>query len=410
MRRICRTAGIGSSTFLPGTNFLCVSTVGALVACWPTAAMGAEKTERIPRKWQPRMVLQYQGYNQIHLPAKQQDLINPQSWGHCFIYLPDKNRLLLQTGNWQLSSDDLGATWTKISAPPRRHLTYLGDGKVLARAWEIEQRLISEDHGETWRPLAPVPPVPGLNLVFSMGPDLVDRDPATGKVVRLAESIDRHIRFSTDGGLTWPTSVAAPWSAETVMVRAGNGDIVAATRTSNNDGYIEVHGTNMPDAEKTPYDMWLVGGGFDFYCGFGVHVSKDNGQTWSPIKQLFMHGRFHASPVLMPNQDLVMSYVVRKGYDDTPEGLPQYAIEAVVSRDHGQTWNLSHRYVLDKWRGEWENQPGGKVKLMAPNESYTVLLNDGSLMTSFERGVQESDGKYYRMLKLVHWHLDKDKK
>jgi len=123
-----------------------------------------------------------------------------------------------------------------------------------------------------------------------------------------------------------------------------------------------------------------------------------------------MHGRFHASPVLMPNNDLVMSYVVRKGYDNTPEGLPQYAIEAVISRDNGQTWNLNHRYVLDKWQGEWENKPGGKVKLMAPNVCYTVLLNDGSLMTSFERGVQESDGKYYRMLKLVHWRLDKEKK
>ena len=37
----------------------------------------------------------------------------------------------------------------------------------------------------------------------------------------------------------------------------------------------------------------------------------------SPIKQLYMHGRFHASPVLMPNNDLVMSYVVRLGYDET---------------------------------------------------------------------------------------------
>jgi len=386
------------------------SLVCALIACWPAAARAAENTERLERKWQPRMVLQYQGYNQVHIPAKQQNLVNPQSWGHHFIYMPDKNRLLLQTGHWQLSSDDLGVTWTRRIAKPRRYFTYLGDGKVLARAWEDEKRLISEDYGDTWRPLAPLAPLPGKTPVFSMGPDLVDRDPATGKVVRLAESVLRQFRCSFDGGLTWPESVATPWCEETVMVRAGNGDIVAATRTGNDHGYIEVHGTNMPDAEKTPYDMWLVGGGFDFYCGFGVHISKDNGKTWSPIKQLFMHGRFHASPVLMPNNDLVMSYVVRKGYDNTPEGLPQYAIEAVISRDNGQTWNLNHRYVLDKWQGEWENKPGGKVKLMAPNECYTVLLNDGSLMTSFERGVQESDGKYYRMLKLVHWRLDKEKK
>ncbi len=166
----------------------------------------------------------------------------------------------------------------------------------------------------------------------------------------------------------------------------------------------------MPDASKTAFDMWRVGGGFDFYCGMGVHVSKDNGLTWSPINQLYMHGRFHASPVLMPNNDLVMTYVVRMGYDDTPEGLPQYAIEAVLSHDHGQTWSLRRRYVLDRWLGEWEDRPNGKVKLMAPNETYTVLLPDGSLMTSFERGVQEANAKYHRILKLVHWRLREERK
>jgi len=285
-------------------------------------------------------------------------------------------------------------------------LTYLGNGKVLARALTIGKRLASDDYGETWRPFAPVPPVPGLKLVFSMGSDLVDRDPASGSVVRLAESVDRHIRFSTDGGLTWPTIIKAPWSAETVLVRAGNGDIVAATRTSNRAGHLAATGTKMPDAKTVTYDRWRVGTGFDFYCGFGVHISKDNGHTWSPIKRLYMHGRHHASPVLMPNNDLVMTYVVRLGYDDTPEGLPQYGIEAVVSHDHGQTWNLDRRYVLDRWRGEWADRPGGSVKLMAPNETNTVLLRDGSLITSFERGVQEAGVKYHRVLKLVHWRLD----
>ena len=393
-----------------GTDFIRISLVCALVAFWPAMVMGAQKTDRIQRKWQPHTVLHYRGDALVDIPASQQVIMPPQAWGHSFIYLPDKNRLMLQTGDLQLYSDDLGTTWTKMSAPPRRHLTYLGDGKVLARAWTTGKRLISDDCGETWRPFAPVPPVPGLKVVFSMGPDLVDKDPATGSVLRLAESVDRHIRFSTDGGLTWPTSIKAPWSAETVLVRAGNGDIVAATRTSNRTGYVEAHGTNMPDAKKVAYDKWREGGGFDFYCGFGVHVSKDNGLTWSPINQLYMHGRFHASPVLMPNNDLVMTYVVRMGYDDTPEGLPQYGIEAVVSHNHGQTWNLAYRYVLDKWLGEWADRPGGLVKLMAPNETYTVLLRDGSLITSFERGVQEAGAKYHRVLKLVHWRLDEGKK
>ena len=380
----------------------------ALVVLWTGVAMAADKTVRMECKWQPHVVQQHQDDTHVASPARQLDLTNPQAWGHSFIYLPDKNRLVLQTGNVQLSSDDLGTTWSKASAPPRRHLTYLGNGKVLARAWSIGQRLVSDDYGKTWRPFAPIPPSPGLKVVFAMGSDLVDTDPATGNVVRLAESITKRIRFSTDGGLTWPTSIHAPWSAETTLVRAGNGDIVAATRTSNRTGYRKVTGADMPDAAKVAYDKWRVGTGFDFYCGLGVHISKDNGKTWSAINQLYTHGRHHASPVRMPNGDLVMTYVVRLGYGDAPDGLPQYGIEGVVSHDHGQSWELDRRYVLDKWHGEWEGDPGGKVKLMAPNETYTVVLRDGSLITSFERGVQGPGVEYHRTVKLVHWRLHED--
>ena len=401
MHRFGRIAGMGPSAYWRGTNFVRISIACALVAFWTAVAMAAEKSDCIQGGWQPHTVRQYRGNTLVDIPARAQVPTNSLAWGHSFIYLPDKNRLILQTGDLELYSDDLGVTWTKLISPPRRHFTYLGDGKVLGRT--TKEMLISTDYGVTWCPHGSVSPLP---LYGSMGPILVDKDPVTGSVVRLAECITQQIRFSIDGGLTWPTVTNAPWSAETVLVRAGNGDIVAATRTSNRTGYIEVHGTNIPDPKTIPYEMWRVGGGYDFYCGFGVHISKDNGHTWSPINQLYTHGRFHASPVLMPNNDLVMTYVVRKGYDDTPEGLPQSGIEALVSYNHGQTWPLKHRYVLDKWLGEWEDLPGGKIKLMTPNETYTVLLNDGSLMTLFERGFQDADTKYCRILKLVHWRVD----
>lgn len=405
MHRAYRIAGMGHAAYVRGTNSLRISIACALVASWTTIAVAAEKPDLIQCEWRPHTVRQYRGDTLADIPARAQVPTNALAWGHSFIYLPDKNRLMLQTGDLELYSDDLGASWTKVSSPPRRRFTYLGEGKVLGRT--ATERLISTDHGVTWRPFAPVPPVPGLKVAWgSMGPDLVDRDTATGRVVRLAEANDQNMRFSTDGGLTWPTVIKTPWSAETVLVRAGNGDIVAATRTCNRAGYIEVHGTPIPDIKTVPYEMWRVGGGYDFYCGFGVHISKDNGHTWSPINQLYKHGRFHASPVLMPDNDLVMTYVVRKGYDDTPEGLPRSGIEAVSSRDHGQTWNIHGRYVLDKWLGEWEDKPGGKIKLMAPNETYTVLLSDGSLMTSFERGCQDADTEYRRIIKLVHWRPD----
>ena len=93
--------------------------------------MSMQKSDRIQRKWQPHTVLHDRGDARVDMSASQQILMPSQAWGHSFIYLPDKNRLMMQTGDVQLYSDDLGATWTKMScSPPRRFFTYLGDGKT----------------------------------------------------------------------------------------------------------------------------------------------------------------------------------------------------------------------------------------------------------------------------------------
>ena len=41
--------------------------------------------------------------------------------------------------------------------------------------------------------------------------------------------------------------------------------------------------------------------------------------------------------VLLPNGEILMTYVVRMGYPDTDDGYPQFGIEAVISRDNGNT-------------------------------------------------------------------------
>lgn len=111
--------------------------------------------------------------------------------------------------------------------------------------------------------------------------------------------------------------------------------------------------------------------------------------------------------VLMPDHDLVMSYVVRLGYPDTPEGIPRYGIEAVVSHDDGRTWDLDRRYVLDRWDGDWLDRPRGLVRLRAPNETYTVLLPDGGLITAFGTGYRVDADNTPREIKLVRWRLNK---
>jgi len=58
---------------------------------------------------------------------------------------------------------------------------------------------------------------------------------------------------------------------------------------------------------------------------------------------LYEYGRHHPSLVLMPDGDIVMTYVVRKGgYVDSKDGFPQFGVEAIVSHDHGRTWDLDH--------------------------------------------------------------------
>ena len=63
-----------------------------------------------------------------------------------------------------------------------------------------------------------------------------------------------------------------------------------------------------------------------------------------------------------PSGEIVMTYVVRKGYVDSPDGFPQFGVEAVVSRDHGQTWDLDHRYILHHWIGHIEGATGLDAK------------------------------------------------
>ena len=182
-----------------------------------------------------------------------------------------------------------------------------------------------------------------------------------------------YIRFSYDGGLTWPEEIEPPsWNgssgvsvSEVALVRAGNGTIIASGRIR--------------------YPKYMGQTFLDQYSGLGVSLSKDNGYTWTKIEPLYEFGRMHPSMVLMPNGDIVMTYVVRMGWlskEDVlldEDGYPQWSIEAVVSRDNGESWDLSHKYILAKWSGS-------KDGVNSATLTSTLLLPDGSLLTAFSSG------------------------
>ena len=101
-----------------------------------------------------------------------------------------------------------------------------------------------------------------------------------------------------------------------------------------------------------------------------------------------------------------MSYVVRLGYPATHEGFPQFGVEAVVSRDNGQTWDKDHRYILATWVG---NMTGGNAWFCSPQSTSSVRLPDGTILTAFGTGFRNpSDAKVCKMdVALVRWHLNK---
>jgi hypothetical protein len=334
------------------------------------------------------------------------------------VYMPERKRLLLAASVGkptihaiQVFSDDSGTTWTK---PAWMHsdaagnpdlgvatqLTYLGNGKLISgtetRYWS------STDYGQTWSDYAPVPTGSANAMLYQWDPMLVDRDPETGKVIRLVETRYKAngtfdtpgyysqgcVRFSTDAGKTWCTEISVPqWKGvnEVALCRARNGAVIAACRTDNPKQFLGLDN--------------------DQFSGLATAVSKDTGYTWSELNPLYFWGRHHPHMVAMPNGDVVMTYVVRNGYTADRNGLCRFGIEAVVSKDNGQTWDLDHKYIL---ASNSSVMKGNRENWGSPQSTSNVLLPDGSLLTVFGTGVRNvPEQTLWKMdVALVKWRPD----
>lgn len=336
------------------------------------------------------------------------------------VYMPEKDRVLMLVNcdyphhAETLFSDDQGATWSDPRPAIVKHdgsplpamgtsLCYLGEGNVLLYS---EARLFSRDYGQTWKESAAIAPTPDGAPWAIWDPPLVSRNKTTGKFERLIETgysqsspqvSQAYLRSSADGGATWSSAIKiAQWKGvnEVALLRAANGHLIAACRTV------------LP--ERWQHET------LDHYEGLGISISADDGHTWSNVRKLCDWGRHHPSLVLLPNGDIVMTYVVRKGYIKTPDGFPQFGIEAVVSRDHGESWDLDHRYLLYTWvgnrKGSDENLPGPQAWWASSQATSTVLLPDGKLLTAFGTGYRSQPNAQNlptpRDIGLVKWQLN----
>ena len=374
--------------------------------------------------WEPTKVLHMDGESvAAELPAQRQ--IVTETWNRVvavpyIAYLPEKDRICMLVScdyphqPMVLFSDDHGTTWGEprpVSSDPTVNasaglgtaLTYLGGGRLILVAGG---RWFSEDYGCTWQGPLSIAPASNGKSWYAWDPILVDRDLTTGAVKRLVDTgynweggghgsptgyQQAFVRFSTDGGRTWTEDTRVPqWHgvSEVALLRAKNGDIVAACRTDMARQYL---------------------GKIDHYEGLGICRSKDDGKTWSQVDRLYDYGRHHPCLVLLPNDNILMTYVVRLGYPRDAEGFPQFAIEAVLSRDHGASWALPHRFVLAKWSG---NRTGANEWWPSSQATSTVLLPDGYLLTAFGTGYRSQPNAQGqpapRDVGLVRWRRDPD--
>jgi hypothetical protein len=296
-------------------------------------------------------------------------------------------------------SRDYGATWSNWAevreagtAADANHgrpmmLTYLGRGQLIFHT-DPKVGFTSNDYCRTWEKIAVTFQTPEDALIVE-GNAQVDRS-SQGMAKRIAAvgykagaSNRGFIQWSSDGGKTWGDEVRPEkWVVEfqhngrTIVrgvsegsiVRARNGDLVAALRTEMSPRFY------LDGAQSgTDYD--------DSLEGLGVSTSHDNGRTWSPIYVLYEAGRHHPHLMALPNGHLLMTYIVR--VDVRGGRLESYrrGCEALFSRDHGRTWNMDRRYILDEFEFfdgvKWFNGETGHLG--------STSLPDGRLLTVYGR-------------------------
>ena len=256
-----------------------------------------------------------------------------------------------------LFSKDDGSSWTQ----PRHFPGYRSKPINLGGRRLLMGSRTSDDAGETWRDLKPFPSkLPGGRTLWRS--DMSYTPLVEGDAVAFACSapLGDENNWKTgepfSQGLLWrfhldtqewdpPYFFPKDWPLnEGSILRAANGDLVASFRT-------QMIGVPIDS------DNWM---------GLATLRSTDNGKTWSEPAYHFLYGCHHTNLILLPDGRILMTYVSRIGELD---GMTYHGVEAVLSSDHGATWDWKHRYILFRWPYPSTHSP------------QSVRLSDGRILT-----------------------------
>jgi hypothetical protein len=371
---------------------------------------------RVEAAWQPGQITEGDGHGgSIAHPACKQELFAGPAGSKTmpFGLVQMNNGQIAMAASWQASdgvthpvigfSTDGGGSWSPFQTIPPfsgdanaarpMMLTYLGGSNLSYVAGRSVY--FSNDYGQHWGQPVSYGLGAGYTNSAEEGNAGVDRDP-NGNAVRVNEigyswngngnnsyPYTSTFGYSTDGGVTWQGKVTPPaWTypvtyqgtqytrgtSEGSVVRAANGDLVAALRT---DG--------LPQ-----YEALLPN---DDVEGLAVSISKDNGQTWSALSRLFDAGRHHANLQLLPNGDLLMTMIVRHDFrTGTTLTSNMRGCDALLSHDNGLTWNLDQRITLDAFD---YYDPSNLYPSVCGHVAFTPL-SDGSMLTAYGKYVDNA--------------------
>jgi hypothetical protein len=383
----------------------------------PVLAQPSSELFPEPLGWRPHAVKRGNGRGGWTLEPADFRFLHRATGSYVFPFglAPMDNGELALAASWHTGKDDLrppekpvlafsrdsGDTWTEFievtgALGRPMALTYLGNGQLLFQT-DLEKTVMqhfSRDYGRTWPEHQPLQTTLDGQSFGVEGNFLVERD-QHGLATRIGalgwcyrkghkwplDPATGILRWSTDGGRSWTNEVAPDvwlWDdeyqgrkyrrgvSEGSLIRAANGSLVAALRTDIPAQYLAYK--NQDSLEGT-----------------AVSISKDDGRTWSPLRFLYRSGRHHAHLLRLAGGALVMTLIVRDDIQDGKLASYRRGCEAVLSRDHGQTWDLGHKYVLDEFEFldgiNWYNGETGHLS--------SALLPDGRILTAYGKYVSK---------------------